>query len=627
MPAPPVKRPLPDSTRRRLLAAAAATPWVAGGIASAAAPPAAAPATRTLRYAFRVAETGMDPAQVGDIYSRTLTAHVFEALFDWDPLARPVRVRPLTAASLPAHTADFRVWTIHLQPGILFTPDAAFRGQPRELVAQDYVYMLLRHADPANRSPSWPLVEASFGLVGLAERRAQALRLGGRFDYDAPIEGARALGRHTLQLTLMAPRPRLLEVLAASDVFGAVAREVVEHYGEQITAHPVGTGPFCLRLWQRSARIVFERNPDYRERRYEAAPAVDDAQGQALLARLRGRRLPMVDRVEITVAAEEQPRWLAFAGAEADFIERVPPAYAAPALPGGRLAPHLARRGVQATVQAEPGATMLIFNMDHELVGGYAPVQVALRRALALAMDTPREIALVLQGRALPAQSPIAPYCSGYDPHFSSEMSRYDPARAQALLELYGYRDGDGDGWRERPGGRPLVVELAAQPDQISRPYYEMLDRNLRAVGVRLQLKFADWSENRKAAREGRFMVWTLSDSAAAVPDGQAALARYASREIGGQNLARFSLPAFDAIYERLLALPDGPEREALFLQAKRLAVAYMPYKLRSHRILTDMAQPWLQGYRRPVFGLDWWQWVDVDPTLLKGASGNPKAG
>jgi ABC-type transport system substrate-binding protein len=563
----------------------------------------------------------MDPAQVGDIYSRTLTAHVFEALFAWDPLARPVRIRPLTAAALPEPSADFRAWTIRLQPGIQFTPDPAFRGTPRELVAQDYVYMLQRHADPANRSPSWPLVDASFGIVGLAERRAQALRPGGRFDYDAAIEGLRAPDRHTLRLTLREPRPRLLEMLAASDVFGAVAREVVEHYGEQIGAHPVGTGPFCLRLWQRSARIVFERNPDYRERRYDALPAADDAEGQALLARLRGRRLPMVDRVEITVAAEEQPRWLAFAGAEADFIERVPPAYAAPALPAGRLAPQLARRGVQACVQAEPGATMLIFNMDHELVGGYAPAQVALRRALALAMDTPREIALILQGRALPAQSPIAPYCSGYDAHFSSEMSRHDPARAQALLDLYGYLDRDGDGWRERPDGRPLVVELAAQPDQISRPYYEMLDRNLKAVGVRLQLKFADWSENRKAAREGRFMVWTLSDSAAAVPDGQAALARYASREIGGQNLARFSLPAFDAVYERLLALPDGPERQALFLQAKRLAVAYMPYKLRTHRILTDMAQPWLQGYRRPVFGLDWWQWVDVDPALREAAA------
>ena len=47
--------------------------------------------------------------------------------------------------------------------------------------------------------------------------------------------------------------------------------------------HPVGTGPFRLAEWRRTSRIVLERNPNYRERVYDAEPNADDAEGQALL--------------------------------------------------------------------------------------------------------------------------------------------------------------------------------------------------------------------------------------------------------------------------------------------------------------------------------------------------------
>ena len=56
-------------------------------------------------------------------------------------------------------------------------------------------------------------------------------------------------------------------MIAGDDLYGAVAREVVERYGDEIMAHPVGTGPFRLAEWRRSSRMVFERNPGYRDER------------------------------------------------------------------------------------------------------------------------------------------------------------------------------------------------------------------------------------------------------------------------------------------------------------------------------------------------------------------------
>ncbi|HJV59406.1 MAG TPA: bicyclomycin resistance protein, partial [Albitalea sp.] len=127
-------------------------------------------AERVLRYAFAVAETGFDPANITDLYSRTVTPHIFEALYGYDHLARPVKIKPLTAAAMPEVSADFRRWTMRVRPGTFFADDAAFKGQRRELVAEDYVYSLKRFADPALNSAGWASVE-QVKIVGLAAHR------------------------------------------------------------------------------------------------------------------------------------------------------------------------------------------------------------------------------------------------------------------------------------------------------------------------------------------------------------------------------------------------------------------------------------------------------------------------
>ncbi|MDE2157725.1 MAG: bicyclomycin resistance protein [Burkholderiales bacterium] len=576
-----------------------------------AAAPAARAAPKVLRYAFQVAETGFDPAQVTDVYSATVIAHIFESLYTYDYLARPARIVPLTAAALPEVSADWRTWTMRVRPGIHFAADPAFGGRPRELVAADYRYAILRFADPAVKAPRWPTLD-EWQLAGVAEERERALRQRRPFDYDADFEGLRVLDRYTLQLRLGVTRPRFVEELAGNQTFGAVAREVAQAWGERIAEHPVGTGPFRLARWRRSSLIVLERNPGYRARLWDATPAADDAEGQAIAARLRGRRLPLIDRVEVSIIEEAQPRWLAFLGGEADLVDRLPPEFADAAMPGGRVAPYLARQGVRGARVLPPNIAFTYFNMDDPLVGGLAPERVALRRAIGLGVDIEREIRVARHGMAIPAQGPILPGTNGYDPAFRSEMSRHDPARAQALLELYGWRDRDGDGWRERPDGGPLRLEIATQPDGLSRRLNELWQRNMRAIGIRVAFKSAQWPENLKAARAGRLMMWSVGSVATQV-DGQDILGRYYGPLIQQQNYAHFSLPAMDAIYERLSVLPDGAERAALFRQAQRLAVAYMPYKLHCHLYVADLVRPQLVGYRRPMFGYEWWHMVDLD--------------
>ena len=571
----------------------------------------AATAPKVLRLAFNSAETGFDPAKISDLYSRTITPHIFEGLYTYDHLARPFKIKPLTAAALPEISDDFRTWTVRLKPGIYFQDDPVFKGQKRELVAADYVYTFKRPIDPANKSPFASVIEDA-GFVGLAELRDEAVKAKKPFDYDREIEGIRALDRYTIQFKLKQTRPRLIEMLASGDLLGGTAREVIEHYGDDSMAHPVGTGPFKLVQWRRSSLIALERNPGYREHFYDAEPAADDAEGQAILARLKGKRIPMVDRVEVSIIEEEQPRWLAFLNGDLD-ITNVPAAFIGQALPGGKLAPHLAKRGIQLRSSLNADGVFTYFNMDDPMVGGTEPAQVALRRALSLSLDVQRLIRVLYRGQGIPAQSLLIPHTSGYDPKFKSEMGDFDPSRAKALLDLYGYVDRDGDGFRERPDGKPLTVEVATQRSQFNRQFDELWKKDFEAVGVRTTFFTGQWSEQLKAAYAGKLQMWTLGGSAAS-PDGQDTLISYYSKQIGsGQNFARFRNARMDQIYERTQQLPDGPEREALFREAKLIGNAYLPYKSLLHRISNDLTYPYLIGHRRPLFWNEWYHLVDID--------------
>ena len=567
---------------------------------------------KVLRYAFRVAESGFDPAQVQDLYSNTVLSNILDAPLTYDFLARPAVIVPNTAAALPQLSDDFTTLTLRIRPGIFFQDHPAFGGRPRELVAADYVYSIKRYFDPRYKSPRLYLLENA-QLLGMADLRSAALK-GGRFDYDREVEGVRALDRFTLQLRFARPSPRFHQYLADNSFMGAVAREVVENYDEkQIMAHPVGTGPFRLVDWRRSSRIVLERNPGYRSETYRAQPEADDDEATQVAARLAGRRLPMIDRVEIFIVEENQPRWLAFLNGEHDLVDEIPVDLANLIVPNGQLAPNLARRGVQMDRTPRPSVDMALFNMEHPLVGGHAPQQVALRRAISLAYSVDDEIRLVRKGQSVPSQSPVAPLTTGFDPTFRSEMSEFNPARAKALLDAFGYVDRNGDGWRERPDGTPLVLEMATQPDQLSRQLDELWRKAMTAIGIDMQFRSAKWPENLKNSRAGKLMMWRVGWSATQ-PDGDTFLALGYGPNKGQANHARFDLPAFNRLYALQQTLPDGPEREAAFFDAKKLFVAYAPYKFLGHRIDTSVAHPWVVGYRRHPFMRDFLKYIDIVP-------------
>lgn len=587
----------PVPGRRALLRAGFASPLAALPAARAEGP------ANTLRVAFVQAEAGFDPPRVSDESSIRVLSHIFESPLTYDPLAQPAKLVPQTAVSLPEVSADFRHFVFTLKPGILFADDPLFGGRPRELTAADYVYSIKRYYDPALKSEHLYQWENA-RLLGLSELRQQALKARTPFPYDTEVPGLRVLDRYRFEVRLAEPAPRFVYHFAQPLYAGAVAREVVERHPDPM-AHPVGTGPYRLAQWRRASRTVLERNPAFREQRYEAEPPAHDAEAQAIAARLRGRRLPLLDRIEIDIVPESQPRWLAFVGAEHDVMLRVPPDMAPTAVPGGRLAPFLARRGVRLHRWSMPAVLHTYFNCDDPVVGGYTPEKVALRRAVSLAFDSRLELRLVYQGQGQPAQQMIPPQCYGHDPALVSELGVPSLAGANALLDTWGYLDRDGDGWREDPEGRPVVLRMGVVDTLRGRQSSELWLRRMNAVRLRIRFEAAPFAELIKRSLAGRLMMWGYNWNAGQ-PDGDFFLGLAYGPNAEQSNDARFRLPAFDRLYERQRTLPDGPERLALMQQCTRLMLAYVPYIAHHHAIANDLYQPRVAAFRRHPFISDW---------------------
>ncbi len=583
---------------------------------------AAAP-SKVFRYAFKVAETGFDPMQTSDLYSSNLLANIFDSPLGYDFLARPVKLVPNTLAEMPEVSHEGTLYTMRVKPGIFFAADAAFKkGARRELTAQDYVYSLKRNFDPKLKSPNLYLFEGN--IAGMDEVLAKARR-DNRMDYDAPVEGLRALDRYTFQVRLKQPNYNFLWYLAHCNTTCAVAREVAEHYGEKISEHPVGTGPFKLGYWKRSSKIVMDANPDFREEYYTGEPAPDDARAQAILKLNQGKRLPMVDRVEVYIIEEAQPRWLAFLNEEHDIVERLPEDFANTVLPNGKLAANLSRRGIQLDRNPGLDVTYTYFAMKDPLVGGYAPEKVALRRAMVLGQDAQEEVRMRFKNQAIPAQSPVGPEVAGYDPDFRSASNQYDPARAKALLDMYGWLDCDGDGFRDQPrkageGCAPFTIEMAAAPDREFQTVVELWKKNMDALGIRLTFKRAKWPDLLKESKAGKLQMWTVGWSAA-VPDADAFFVMLYGPNGGQANHSRFQVAEFDKLYEQAKRLPDGRERNAIYREMKRLFLVYSPWRLGAHRILNDLAHPWVVGYTRHPVMRGWWKFVDIDASKVPAGS------
>lgn len=570
----------------------------------------AADMDKTLHIDFPAAATGFDPAKVYDLYSGTVNGEIYDTLYQYDYLARPVKIIPNTAADLPVISNNGKRFTIKIKPHIYFSPDPVFGSKKRELTAADYVYSIKRLLDPKVRSPWSHLVKGR--LVGTDQLNSPS-NAGKEFDYDAEIEGVKALDKYTLEINLTETFYDFVYILSYSP-FAAVAQEVIETYADNTNTHPVGTGPYLLKSWQPGNKITLAVNPNYKAKPFNFIPNPNDAVAVRAANQMQGKMYPAIGNIEISIIEEEQPKWLSYLNKQLDMIA-VPQAALQEALvinPNNpkevRLADKYAVQNMDLQRLQAQELTFTYFNMEDPVIGGYEKEKIALRRAIALAFPRNESIARIRRGQAIPAQSLIGEGLQGHNPAIKAQTG-YDPAKANALLDAVGYKIGE-DGFRTQPDGAPLEITFASGPSAIDKQWNEYWQQAFDSIHIKLKISTAKWSEHLKAARQNQLQMWALAWMAG-YPSGDEYTQLLYSKNPDG-NLSNFKNEEYDKLYEQSLTLPFGPEKQKIYDRMNRIVIAYQPWVFGDIRIRSTIAHDHVKGLKVHPF-LSVLRYLDIE--------------
>jgi ABC-type transport system substrate-binding protein len=374
-------------------------------------------------------------------------------------------------------------------------------------------------------------------------------------------------------------------------------------------AHPVGTGPYLLKEWTRGAKIVLEANPGYRGFTWDfqvSEPGWDDG----LVKDMRGKKMPQVGRVEISILEEPQSIWLAFQNKELDYVN-LPPDFRDRALDANaKLLPALANEGVRLFAAVDPDLTYTTFNFRDPVVGGFSKEKIALRRAIVMAYDTDSEIRVLRKNLAVKDEMPIPPGVVGYEPRYRG-VDQYDPELANRLLDHFGYKVGK-DGWRTTPDGKPLVLRYASETGSLGRQFDELWQRSLERIKVKVIFDVSKFADNLKAAKACKLMMWGQAWTAD-YPDGDNFMQLLYGPNTGQSNNGCYESKAFDALYEKARRMPDSPERRHLYLEMTRQMEVDGAWRIGVSRLRNQLIRPWIQGYKRhPILHAEW-QYLDID--------------
>jgi ABC-type transport system substrate-binding protein len=274
-----------------------------------------------------------------------------------------------------------------------------------------------------------------------------------------------------------------------------------------------------------------------------------------------------------------------------------------------RLKPEYVARGVTRHVFTEPFLFCLYFNVANPVIGGMSSERIALRRAIALALDTPTMVMVVYAGQAQPANQLVPPGVAGHDPTLSSKPL-YDPASARALLDRFGYKRLDAEGYRTNPDGGRLVLGMTLRAGAISREVQTLVKRGLDAVALRVDFHVTPFQDAIKELEGGEYQMFFGGFGGS--PSGYPELMQLYSKQSPRVNVSRFKLAAYDQAAEQFLRSATVAEQVAAARTMSDIARSYMPELPLIFRLENDFVQPWLLGFSPPVFAT-YWKYLDID--------------
>jgi ABC-type transport system substrate-binding protein len=610
--------------------------------------PAAERNANNLYAAFVERPKHLDPVQSYTEDEARFTQQVYEPPLQYHYLKRPYELVPLTALEVPkpqaAEGGQRTVYEIRIRPGIRYQPHPAFvegnhalaAGRiaglkspyelplgTRELVADDYVYQIKRLAHPRLHSPIFGLM-AEY-IVGLKDY-AEALKKSDPKDRwldlrQFPLQGVQTVDRYTYRVTLHGSYPQFVYWLAMP-FFAPVPWEAEKFFEQPGMAPknftldwwPVGTGPYMLTENNPNARMVLERNPNFRGEPYPSQGEAEDAKA-GLLADA-GKTMPFVERVVYSREKEGIPYWNKFlqgyydtSGIGSDqFDQAVRVAVEGEAA----LTAEMEERDIRLNTSVATTIIYLGFNWLDNIVGGDSQRARKLRQAISIAVDMEEYLSIFANGRGLVAHGPLAPGIFGWRDGQAGinpvthewkggAAQRRPLEEAKRLLAEAGYPDG-----RDAKTGQPLVLYL----DTVARgpgdkPRLDWWRKQFDKLSLQLEVRETDWNRFQEKIRKGSQQLFILGWNAD-YPDPENFMfllhGPQARSKSQGENAANYANAEFDALFEKMKNMPNSAERQAIVDR------------------MTDLARrdaPWIWGFHPKDFSLSHGWLSNVKPNNM----------
>ncbi len=544
---------------------------------------------------------GFDPINASDRYSGNEAGKVYEGLYEFHPLKRPYELMPNLAESLPTVSTDGLTYTFKIRKGVLFHDSPAFQGGTgREMKADDVVYSIKRLADPKLNAKGWWLLDDR--IAGLNEWKTK-YSTADATNYDEEIEGLKKIDDYTVQVKLKKPYPQFLYALAMPYTF-VVAKEAVTHFGKEFLNYPVGTGPFILPKFEQSSMITYVRNPKFREKLYPSeGEEGDDKRG--LLADA-GKKIPLVDKINVHIITESQPKWLSFMKAKDDLLEVKDVNIQQSISPEKELKTEHKEKGVRLFMNPVLDVTYFAFNHEEAIFKNKK-----LRQAMNLAFDRAGYNKIFHENTAFEAHGPTPPGLSGQRKEFKNPYIKYDIEQAKKVLAEAGY-----------PGGKGLpTITVQTRSDTVSRQQVEFFEKSMEKIGINIDVGMNTWPELVNKVTKKQHQMYTMAWGAD-YPDAENFLGLlYCPNQSPGSNGANYCNAEFDAIYKVATIMQDSPERTAMYEKLNEMVALDLPWVIGFHRTDIYLAQAWLKNYKHMEFNHSQFQYLNVDLEVKKQLS------
>ena len=492
----------------------------------------------TLNVALSAKVSTLDSAHSYDTVSAEVVYQIYEPLYEYEYLIRPYSLKPLTAKEMPLITDNGLTYTIKLKENIFYHPHNAFNGK-RELIAQDFVNQIKRIAFAPTESPAWWLFTDKIKGLNSFRKNVKTLK-----DFkSSKVEGLKALDKYTLQIKLSESYPQILYALAMS--FTAPApMELIEFYKNDFSQHPIGTGPFIFKEWNKNLSIELNANKNYHPNTY---PKVGDRQAyERNLLKDAGKQIPFIDGIKFHVIREAQPRMQNFLKGNIDFVGLTKDYFQMALNYQGQLNKDFKKKNIGLQITPTLTYWWLAFNMTDPVLGK----NLNLRKAIAHAINNEKLIDLFTNNIGLKANSIFPPGIDGYSP--SSELPySYDIEKAKQFLKEAGHPNGK---------GLPKFSYDVRGSSSISRQMGEFVKSELAKIGIKIDLVINTFPGFLNKAQTGQLQFWqggwTMD-----YPDAEnIAQLLITPNHPPGPNSSYYSNPKVDKLYKELTQLKLGSD-------------------------------------------------------------------